>query len=410
MKFLYTIFSLLFIFAVNNSYAQIPSNVPTNGLNAWYNFNGNGNDESVNANNANNLGATFVMDRNGNPNSAASFNGSNQYMQVAAPSYAFSETGTFTYSVWINKPNTDIGVFMMTGTTAAGNFISLIQGANDVKFGTNQQQSAWTWATTSLTLNTWDHYVATYDNKTMNLYKNGVFQVTATYPYTGAASVILPLYIGRGVSGNYYEGSLDDIGIWNRVLNPNEIANLYSSCTLAFTTQPDSQSVNMNLNAQYIAMASDTLATYQWQEDSGTGFADITNGGQYSGATDDTLNINGVTLSQDNNQYRCIITSGNCTEISETALLTVINNTSIGSISESNPFSIYPNPASSSIQLQVNDGLIYKEYKIYNLLGTEVMKGIIEAENSQLDISRLDNGVYMFQIANANHVVRLIME
>jgi hypothetical protein len=66
----------------------------------------------------------------------------------------------------------------------------------------------------------------------MKVYKNGILQGTTTYTHTGATAVNIPLYIGRGFSGaSYFNGSIDDIGIWNRELNQSEINALYSSLT-----------------------------------------------------------------------------------------------------------------------------------------------------------------------------------
>ena len=49
--------------------------------------------------------------------------------------------------------------------------------------------------------------------------------------YTATNAVNMPLYVGRGVSGNYYTGMIDDLGIWNRVLTQTEITALYNSST-----------------------------------------------------------------------------------------------------------------------------------------------------------------------------------
>ena len=58
-------------------YAQIP----TNGLVAYYPFNGNANDESGNNNNGTVYGAKLTTDRFGKPNSAYSFDGGS-YIEV----------------------------------------------------------------------------------------------------------------------------------------------------------------------------------------------------------------------------------------------------------------------------------------------------------------------------------------
>ena len=55
--------------------AQIPSYAPTDGLVAFYPFNGNANDESGNGHDGIITGATFAEDRNGNVDASIEFNG-----------------------------------------------------------------------------------------------------------------------------------------------------------------------------------------------------------------------------------------------------------------------------------------------------------------------------------------------
>jgi hypothetical protein len=120
----------------------------------------------------------------------------------------------------------------MSGNTTSSNFIWLVQSdATKAIFGTNKQQSAWFWtnATTNFVLNQWEHYVGVYSGNTMTFYRNGVLQGTTTNTHTNVAQAVLPFWIGRGVSGDYFTGSLDDIGIWNRALTPNEVAILFQS-------------------------------------------------------------------------------------------------------------------------------------------------------------------------------------
>ena len=75
MKKIFLILSfLLFIIQIGTS-QDLPSNIPTSGLIAYYPFNGNANDESGNSNNGSVLGASLSGDRFGNENSAYTFNG-----------------------------------------------------------------------------------------------------------------------------------------------------------------------------------------------------------------------------------------------------------------------------------------------------------------------------------------------
>ena len=163
---------LLLIMSLS-AFSQIPSYISPTGLQAWYPFNNSSNDLSGSGNNATNYFVTYTTDRAGNANAAASFNGTTAWLSVLTPSFTFSSTGAFTYSLWVKKQTqTSAGIVMMVGRNVAGNFISILQGPTEMQFGTNKQQSAWIWVTCPHTLNQWDHYVATYNAGTMKLYQS----------------------------------------------------------------------------------------------------------------------------------------------------------------------------------------------------------------------------------------------
>lgn len=224
-------FTLLLLFGTFISFAQPPAYVPTEGLLAWWGMS-NANDATTNGNTltANNMSTT--TDRFGTANSAYSFNGTSSYLTRTSIGHTFTQAGSFSVSIWIKKATNSAGVAIMSGTTTSLNFIWLVQcDASKAIFGTNKQQSAWFWtnATTNYVLNEWEHYVGVYTANTMTFYRNGVLQGTTTNTHTNVSQASLPIWIGRGVSGNYFNGSLDDIGIWNRALTPNEISVLYQS-------------------------------------------------------------------------------------------------------------------------------------------------------------------------------------
>ncbi len=78
----------------------------------------------------------------------------------------------------------------------------------------------------------------------------------------------------------------------------------------AITSQPTSQPITYGEAASFTVVATDAVS-YQWQEDAGSGFVDITDGGIYSNATTDTLDISLPTGDMSGFKYRCVIT-GNC--------------------------------------------------------------------------------------------------
>jgi hypothetical protein len=210
----------------------------------------------------------------------------------------------------------------MHGSTTSGYFIYNIQGTSTVQFGTNKQGSAWFWAQGPLTLNTWEHYVGVYQNKVMQLYINGNYVSTNTFTHTAVSSAVLPFYVGRGVGGNYTNGLIDDIGVWNRALTPAEIMDLYNYCPQMITNQPGHSSVNILDDAVFSVQASAGVS-YQWQLFDGATYNNISNGGQFSGATTNSLTVSGVTMSNDGMTFRCRVIKNFCEEISDTVQLMV---------------------------------------------------------------------------------------
>ncbi len=91
----------------------------------------------------------------------------------------------------------------------------------------------------------------------------------------------------------------------------------------SITSNPTNSSINDGGNTSF-SVTADNTTSYQWQENSGGGFGNISNGGVYSGATTSTLTITGATLSMDGNVYRCVVT-GDCSPnaTSNSATLTV---------------------------------------------------------------------------------------
>ena len=78
--------------------------IPTNGLVAYYPFNGNANDESGNNNNGTVNGATLTSDRHGNANKAYSFDGINDFIKINN-SNSLQNINEVTISAWVNVNN-----------------------------------------------------------------------------------------------------------------------------------------------------------------------------------------------------------------------------------------------------------------------------------------------------------------
>ncbi|HYG22531.1 MAG TPA: LamG-like jellyroll fold domain-containing protein [Verrucomicrobiae bacterium] len=88
-------------------------------------------------------------------------------------------------------------------------------------------------------INAWVHIAATWDGLTMLLYTNGI--VMATREAGGTISTTADvLAIARkntsGVAGDYFNGRLDDVRIYNRALAPGEIASMMTNSAPQFAS------------------------------------------------------------------------------------------------------------------------------------------------------------------------------
>jgi hypothetical protein len=77
-------------------------------------------------------------------------------------------------------------------------------------------------------LKSWTHVAVVYDSAGMKLYLNGREQVQHMLPVPGPASEFGGLILGghRAGKGRNFDGLIDEVAIWKRVLKPKEIEEL----------------------------------------------------------------------------------------------------------------------------------------------------------------------------------------
>ncbi len=76
------------------------------------------------------------------------------------------------------------------------------------------------------------------------------------------------------------------------------------------TTQPANQTVNAGQTATFTASTADTADAIQWQVNTGSGFAKLTDGGVYSGSATPTLTITGAVGAMSGDQYQAVFSNG----------------------------------------------------------------------------------------------------
>jgi hypothetical protein len=150
---------------------------------------------------------------------------------------------------------------------------------------------------------------------------SGFSNVTNGGVYSGATSATLTITgATAGMNGYNYQCLVSS------ACSPltSNTATLTVNTAPAITTQPTNVTVCSGNIAQFTVIATGTNLTYQWQENSGAGFANVVNGGVYAGATTATLTLNNPPVGMSGRTYQCIV-SGACVPpiISSTALLTI---------------------------------------------------------------------------------------
>ncbi|MFN5183131.1 MAG: LamG-like jellyroll fold domain-containing protein [Bacteroidota bacterium] len=403
---------------------SVPSYLPTNGLVGWWPFNGNANDESGNGNNGTVNGATLTSDRNGAANSAFSLNGLSDY--ITLNNYPTSGNQSFSIFSWVKTPsiasrrqiisygsnNTLQGAWFYIGVDSLLHFdLSFTNGpVSNIKIGNN----SW-------------HHVGVINN-------SGLIQLFVDGISSGISLAMSPNIltggktIGSSIINNnwFFNGILDDIGIWNRVLTQQEISDLYNSvnCSNNLTVNPSNNNLITGNQANFTATTSDPNPSFVWQSDFGQGFQTLNNYGNYSGVNSSSLSISNVQFANHNQPIRAISTSGNCIDTSNVAMIMIIDTcintindtnfitvtdtliinatiTGINPPNNQNTIKVFPNPASTHITINYGNFASMNGYqlKITNALGQQVFNTNITQQSDYIDLSTWSgNGVYFVHL------------
>jgi len=223
----------------------------SNGLVAYYPFNGNANDESGNGNNGTNNGAVPTFDRFNTPNSALSFDGNNNFVLVPSSS-SLNVQNSITLSAWIKTNNPHIIQDVNPGSIIAKhetvqtrqydlffystNYDSLHFDLVDQRdnFSSDEYFFATSTPSASYRNNQWHMVVGTYDYNTgfSQIYIDGALTSSRYLGQINLMKSNVPLTIGCYSEQNsnfrgFYQGIIDDIRIYDRSLSQQEIMMLY---------------------------------------------------------------------------------------------------------------------------------------------------------------------------------------
>jgi hypothetical protein len=196
---------------------------------SWNGTAGEVKDGSGNGNHGTSVGSSTIG--SGKFGNSGTFAGSNEnYVNLGIPNSLSASAPTKTVSAWINVKGGESTWRTIVGTTNGRHFHYQIQSSNRLEvyfYGPGR-------GTTSTTLfnfanyHKWIHVVGVWDGKNAKVYVNGIEENRSADGSGSVNSATENLYIGQGYALNRpFNGSIDEVRIYNRALAPAEVKQLY---------------------------------------------------------------------------------------------------------------------------------------------------------------------------------------
>jgi len=210
--------------------------VPTDGLIAYYPFNGNANDESGNGYDGIVDGATVAEDRYGNSASSYGFDGINDYVSSPIDMGSIFDVGdAITFSLWMNSGHTNLNYydFILGGVPGGGPiFFASVKEGDQGKIRVRLYGGGHGISDSSVLDGNWHHIVWGVDSSGIPFfYVDGVIQ--SSPPSIGSYTGETELVFGSRLDGSlpfkdFYTGYIDDIRIYDRGLSNGDVQILYN--------------------------------------------------------------------------------------------------------------------------------------------------------------------------------------
>jgi hypothetical protein len=237
----------------------------TNGLIAYYPFDGNTQDVSGHGNHGIAHGGVTLgdTDRFGFPNSCYLFDGTSGYIEI--PGQSLNDLQNFSLSLWINHRGGSIGNTLFDKSTSNGaSGRSGGYALRQITYDTSQTDTYdFYYVNSSHNFNfagfpvyygpwNWHHYVVTLQNTRCCVYSDGTSRGCKSLSSNILSNGNLPLILGAvnygGTNtasslGGFYHGLMDDVFIFDRALTVSDVKALFNfnSPTSRPSEQPSSR-------------------------------------------------------------------------------------------------------------------------------------------------------------------------
>jgi len=201
---------------------------------ATYKLNGNADDDSGNGYNGTASNVTYAA---GKFDKAAVFNGSSSFLDT---NYTLPALSTYSISAWFKTSATNSQQFVLADFNSVGSGFSVrftlgFTAGNKWYFSLGNGTQNWS----DYTINAlpyrdgnWHNIVTVWNGTSVKLYANGnttpIVDLTSSFAAGTAGTNSLVMGRAGDYSGNYWNGSIDQVRIFDRALSSGEAAQLYN--------------------------------------------------------------------------------------------------------------------------------------------------------------------------------------
>lgn len=239
----------------------------------------------------------------------------------------------------------------------------------------------------------WNHLVLTFEpsngtaTNSFKFYVNGVLSTQEYFNYNGDQAFntqLGDLMMFGSVPGQDLYGKMDDIGMWNRALTATEVMGLYECTTVGASVITGSLTPTQFTQNIYTCNNS-VGSSYTWT---------VTNGVIVTGQGTNSIEIVwanagiGSVSVVETNAMNC---SGDLVSIDVVIF-------PIGVEEFSSSLSLFPNPATTELNLQITSDLIGTDLFVFDALGKQILKQQILSTNTIINTSSFAVGNYVVKV------------
>jgi hypothetical protein len=211
-----------------------------------------------------------------------------------------------------------------------------------------------------------------------------------------SATNFSPSVLGAGIHKITYQRQDAVSNCLNSISKSIEVIN--AGGLIIISAQPASIGVMPNTQATFTVVATGkTKLAYQWQEDAGAGFVNLTDGVVYSGVNTATLALPNAPLSHDGRKYRCVLNDCGMQQNSQAATLVVSPLSISKALGEQ--IELYPNPFQNYVWLKTS--LSIQAVELLDNAGKTLQQITVNRSQEgqyELIIKELSKGCYKLKI------------